>query len=395
MKPQMYKQPDAWRERTISDRTKAVERVILAMREQPSHPFSLQELADIAIMSASHFDRVFRNIVGVPPRQFLSALRLEAAKKLLLTTPLNVIDICYEVGYDSLGTFTTRFTDLVGVPPTSLRQMRKTGVVSAITSRFDRPLPVHRPAVPKAEVTGTVTAPERFAGLIFVGLFASAIPQTQPVACDLRRVAGEYRIGPVPDGEYHVMAVAFDKTEDPLTTLLAAKMLRGKTGPVVMENGVASGRTDVTLRESRLTDPPIVVALPLLLAQRQTAKKQNSNHEHSPKGRTMNTTTVESTPTLDPLVLAPENYTLLMENDQVRVFDVRIRPGEKLRLHANGPSVIYVFNDGKLQHTYEDGTSIVTPAVSGALIWDEAETHETMNVGDTDIHSLKIELKTN
>jgi AraC-like DNA-binding protein len=181
------------------DRTKAVERVIMAMREQPSHPFSLQELADIAIMSASHFDRVFRDIVGVPPRQFLSALRLEAAKHLLLTTPLNVIDICYEVGYDSLGTFTTRFTDFVGVPPTSLRQMRKSGALSAIASRFDQQLPSYKPAHRKAELTGAVNAPETFSGLIFVGLFESPIPKTQPVACDLRTVAGQYRIGPVPD----------------------------------------------------------------------------------------------------------------------------------------------------------------------------------------------------
>ena len=397
MKTETCKQSESWRERTITDRTKAVERVIMAMRERPSHPFSLQELADIAIMSSSHFDRVFRDIVGVPPRQFLSALRLEAAKHLLLTTPLNVIDICYEVGYDSLGTFTTRFTDFVGVPPTSLRQMRKSGALSAIASRFERPLPGYKPAQRKAELTGVINALETFSGLIFVGLFESPIPQTQPVACDLRTMAGEYRLGPVPDGQYYVMTVAFDKAEDPLTTLLAAKTLRGKTGLVVVENGVVSGPTDVTLRESRLTDPPIVVALPLLLAQRKTAneRKVNLNLDHSPKGRTMSSTTLKPSPaTLDPLLLAPENYKLLLENDQVRVFDVHIRPGEKLRLHANGPSVIYVFNDGRLQHTYEDGTTVVKTAVSGSLIWDEAETHETTNVGDTDIHSLKIELKT-
>ena len=251
----------------------------MAMRERPSHPFSLQELADIAIMSASHFDRVFRDIVGVPPRQFLSALRLEAAKHLLLTTPLNVIDICYEVGYDSLGTFTTRFTDFVGVPPTSLRQMRKSGALSAIASRFERQLPVYKPAQRKAELTGALAAPESFSGLIFVGLFESAIPQTQPIACDLRTAPGEYRIGPVPDGQYYVMAVAFDKAEDPLTTLLASKTLRGKIGPVVVENGVAGGPADITLRESRLTDPPIVVALPLLLAQRRAANQRKLKPE--------------------------------------------------------------------------------------------------------------------
>jgi len=104
-------------------------------------------------------------------------------------------------------------------------------------------------------------------------------------------------------------------------------------------------------------------------------------------------TTPKPAATLDPLLLAPENYRLLLENDRVRVFDVRIQPGENLSMHANGPSVIYVFNDGRLKHTYPDGTTKVKTAVSGAVIWDEAEAHETMNVGNTDIHSLKIELK--
>jgi hypothetical protein len=108
----------------------------------------------------------------------------------------------------------------------------------------------------------------------------------------------------------------------------------------------------------------------------------------------MNNTTLEPPQaTLDPLQLAPDNYRLLLENDFVRVFDVRIRPGEKLRLHANGPSVIYVLNDGRMQHTYEDGSTKVKTAVSGAVVWDEAEAHETTNVGDTDVHSIKIELK--
>lgn len=108
----------------------------------------------------------------------------------------------------------------------------------------------------------------------------------------------------------------------------------------------------------------------------------------------MNNTTPAPPPAvLDPLLSAPENYKLLLENDLVRVFDVRIQPGEKLRLHANGPSVIYVLNDGRMQHTYEDGTTKVKTAVSGAIVWDEAEAHETTNVGDTDIHSIKIELK--
>lgn len=284
MKPRIYKQFDfnaaSSRARTISDRTKAVERVILAMREQPSHPFSLQELAEIAIMSASHFDRVFRDVVGVTPRLFLSALRLDAAKHLLLTTPLSVIDVCYEVGYDSLGTFTTRFTDFVGVTPTSLRRMRKSGNYSAPAARVEKAFPQRQPALGRGEISGLIRAPENFSGLIFVGLFESSIPQTRPVSCDLRMKPGEYRMGQVPDGYYYVMSAAFDNADDPLTTLLATKTLRGKTGPVFVQHGTVTAPVDVTLRESRLTDPPIVVALPLLLAQRQLFSERIDHEQH-------------------------------------------------------------------------------------------------------------------
>jgi AraC family transcriptional regulator len=258
-----------------------VERVILAMRERPSHPFSLQELAEIAIMSTSHFDRVFRAVVGVTPRLFLSALRLDAAKHLLLTTPLSVVDVCYEVGYDSLGTFTSRFTDFVGVSPTLLRQIRKSGNFEALASRVEKESPLHKPARGKGEISGLINAPENFSGLIFVGLFESQIPQTRPVACDLRTTPGEYRIGQVPEGQYYVMSVAFDNADDPLTTLLAAKALRGKTGPVFVPHGAVAGPVEMTLRESRLTDPPIVVALPLLLAQRQIFSERTNHEQHN------------------------------------------------------------------------------------------------------------------
>ena len=107
----------------------------------------------------------------------------------------------------------------------------------------------------------------------------------------------------------------------------------------------------------------------------------------------MKTIAVEdSVASLDPLTIAPRNYRLLMENERVRVYDVTIKPGEKVSLHSNGPSVIYVLNDGRLKHTYPDGTVRETNAVSGSVVWDDAETHETENVGETDIHSVKIEL---
>ena len=64
-----------------------------------------------------HFARIFRNVTGIPPGEFLTAVRLERTKQLLLDTDLGVAEVCFEVGYESVGTFATRFKDLVGLPP--------------------------------------------------------------------------------------------------------------------------------------------------------------------------------------------------------------------------------------------------------------------------------------
>src|ERR1700760_4201675 len=103
------------RKYTIASRGRPAERVILSMRECLDEPISLSDMADIACLSPYHFNRVFHQVTGLPPTKFLYALRLSTAKRLLLTTSLSVTDVCFEVGYNSLGTFTTRFTQLVGL----------------------------------------------------------------------------------------------------------------------------------------------------------------------------------------------------------------------------------------------------------------------------------------
>lgn len=256
---------------TVATRTKAVERVIMSMREQLDHPFSLQEMAEIAVMSPFHFDRVFRDVAGVPPRLFLGALRLERAKQLLLTTSLNVVDVCFDVGYESLGTFTTRFTEFVGLSPTKFRRMATHAGQPAFASPDENELNYLQPNVRKIALAGHISAPAGFEGLIFVGLFPLSVPQARPVGGDLLSSPGEYRIPHLPDGHYYVMAAALNKTDNPLARLLCTNALRGKAGPVLVQNGISSGRTDLTLREARLTDPPIVIALPFLLAQRLAA----------------------------------------------------------------------------------------------------------------------------
>src|SRR3954462_9968927 len=107
---------------TRTARRQAVERVIQAMSTRLDEPLSVQDMAEIAFFSPFHFNRIFRDVTGIPPHKFQNALRLESAKRLLLTTRLSGTDVCFEVGYSSLGTFTTHFTRQVGLPPRHLRR---------------------------------------------------------------------------------------------------------------------------------------------------------------------------------------------------------------------------------------------------------------------------------
>lgn len=87
-----------------------LERVVAEMRERVNETLSLCVMTEVAHLSPYHFARTFRRITGIPPGDFLGALRLQRAKELLLTTDLFTSEVCYEVGYASFGTFTSRFT---------------------------------------------------------------------------------------------------------------------------------------------------------------------------------------------------------------------------------------------------------------------------------------------
>jgi AraC-like DNA-binding protein len=72
-------------------------------------------------MSSGHFSRSFRAAFGEPPYNYLMTRRVERAMTLLRRGDLSVTEVCFEVGCSSLGTFTTRFTELVGETPSAYR----------------------------------------------------------------------------------------------------------------------------------------------------------------------------------------------------------------------------------------------------------------------------------
>jgi AraC-like DNA-binding protein len=81
----------------------------------------VDDLASAAGLSRAHFSREFRRAFGEPPHAYLLGRRLERAAALLRTTDRSVADICFSVGLQSVGSFTTSFTRTFGVSPTAYR----------------------------------------------------------------------------------------------------------------------------------------------------------------------------------------------------------------------------------------------------------------------------------
>jgi AraC-like DNA-binding protein len=107
-----------------------------------AQPLDVEALARGAGISAGHLSRSFREAYGESPYSYLMTRRIERAMTLLRRGDLSVTEVCFAVGYGSLGTFTTRFTELVGVPPGRYRREDGplTGLPGIVTMRATKPV---------------------------------------------------------------------------------------------------------------------------------------------------------------------------------------------------------------------------------------------------------------
>ncbi len=245
------------------------------MHRREDSALDLCTMAEMANLSPYHFVRTFRGITGIPPGEFLTAVRLERAKRLLLGTDLRVAEVSLEVGYESVGTFGTRFRKLVGLPPGRMRRLPEE-LHAALTRTAEEVQPV--PPVPaETGVAFRVDGPDLARSIIFAGLFPTAVPQGRPVAGATLAAPGNHRMGPVPDGNCHLMAAALPRSEDPWKLLLPGDALRvGRAPrPVVVRSGRADCAANLILRPPCPTDPPVLIALPALLLERLSTERKD------------------------------------------------------------------------------------------------------------------------
>lgn len=106
-----------------------------------ARPLDIPVLARIALVSEAHFIRTFRATFGETPHRYLQRRRVERAMALLRDTDRSVTDVCFAVGFSSLGTFSRTFRDIVGRSPSGFRQQapKPYPVPSCFTMSWARP----------------------------------------------------------------------------------------------------------------------------------------------------------------------------------------------------------------------------------------------------------------
>ncbi|WP_285733233.1 helix-turn-helix transcriptional regulator [Kitasatospora phosalacinea] len=248
------------------------------MWERYEEPLSLDEIANTAILSKFYFSRVFRNLTGTSPGRFLSAVRLHQAKTMLLETDLSVTEISYRVGYNSLGTFTSRFTRSVSLSPARYRTMARAGLT-------ERSGPAHPDGGRRTcTVQGSIRSPETGCPVrIYVGAFREPIVQGRPVACEVLEGAGPFALR-VPEGVWFIRAAVVAASDFPAPPWERRPLLVASGPELCVRHGHDSLPVRLVARPLTPLDLPILLALPELDSPRLPAPHVAANRVPSLTG---------------------------------------------------------------------------------------------------------------
>jgi quercetin dioxygenase-like cupin family protein len=102
---------------------------------------------------------------------------------------------------------------------------------------------------------------------------------------------------------------------------------------------------------------------------------------------------IAAAPTMDPVKLSPQYYTVRLDNARVRVLEFRLKPGEKEVMHSHPEGIVFALADATVKTFLPDGTSVAYPSRKGDVMSRDAVTHSGENVGSTEAHYLAVELK--
>lgn len=229
-----------------------VELAVRIIRERYAEPLSLDDIARAGLVSKFHLLRVFRQVTGVTPGRFLGAVRMSEAKRLLRNSDLAVAAISSTVGYSSTGSFTSRFTESVGIPPTQYRQLSRGEGEHVV-----RPSADGRVDMTRCQLRGVARAGAEPVSSIYIGSFGSPILQGHPSSWTTTEQLGPFVLQQVPRGSFYVHATMRAAQEKPLETMLLTATL----GPIRIDP-YTSSEVELVLSPQDWSKPPILFAAP-------------------------------------------------------------------------------------------------------------------------------------
>lgn len=247
-----------------------IREILLHMQSCATEEITVEEIAHHFGYSKYHFSREFKRWTGFSAADYLSSLKIELAKQALLRHAHSVTNSGLEAGYASIGTFSVTFKKKTGLSPRAYKQQ-----VEALynLAKQCEETPTTVVGKPDSEATETsrcmisVQFPEGYqAGMTFVGLFKTPIPNHRPVAGVALSRKKAHSFEHIPNGTYHLLACSMERTSNPLRYFVLDDCLRGRLQQQVQFPRDHGRSFTITLREALPEDPPILINLLKLLA---------------------------------------------------------------------------------------------------------------------------------
>ena len=225
-------------------------------RERATEGVTVADLAAHVGYSPFHFSRLFSTATGISPGHFVTALQMDAAKRLLLDGDAAVIDVATAVGFDSLSSFSRRFKSTVGVTPGGLRQL-----ADRVADRPPRPFRISGDIDTEVTVHLDVPAGTRPPGemALWVGWYSAPVPVGLPNAGALVTDADQVVL-PLCPGAPWLLGFAVPTHAGPRDHLTPTRPLVAR----LREPITAPGRATLRFALAGPTSPPLLSALPSL-----------------------------------------------------------------------------------------------------------------------------------
>jgi AraC family transcriptional regulator len=239
----------------------AIAACVTHMREHLADPMRLDDLSQRVAMSKFHFVRTFERVTGAPPHCFLTCLRIDKAKQLLAGTKQPITEICWTVGYASLGTFSSTFTALVGMTPTAYRQWAicppppEQWVAWCLLHSLR-----HRPCASPSQLRGNIESCMPLQdSIIFVGAFDRGAPQGRPMCGTVAVGANRYFMDRPPAPRFRLLAVQLSLQAAATCGATGLAVCAVGTSEVFNSEYVGESAGTLRLRPPNDVDPPVIV----------------------------------------------------------------------------------------------------------------------------------------